>query len=98
MIGKLLTDNIDRKKKIVTEELKRRINPEELHVSSTRSGSIPGTHIVGFDSLADTIELKHTARNRSGFAVGTVLAAEWINGKKGFYNIDDMMKDIVEGA
>jgi 4-hydroxy-tetrahydrodipicolinate reductase len=96
MIGKILTDNIERKKKIVTEELKRQINPEELHVSSTRGGTIPGTHIVGFDSSADTIELKHTARSREGFALGAVIAAQWIQGKKGFYDIDDMFKSIIQ--
>lgn len=95
MIGKILTDNIERKKKIVTEELKRRIEPDEIHISSTRGGSIPGTHIVGFDSNADTIELKHTARGREGFALGAVMAAQWIKDKKGFYNIDDLMKSIV---
>ncbi|MEK6950049.1 MAG: dihydrodipicolinate reductase C-terminal domain-containing protein, partial [Nanoarchaeota archaeon] len=97
MIGKILTDNVDRKKKIVTEELKRRITPNELHISSTRSGSIPGTHIVGFDSPADTIELKHTARGREGFALGAIMAAQWIKDKKGFYNIDDLMDDIIGG-
>ena len=97
MIGKILTDNIDRKKKVVTEELKRKINPEELHVSSTRGGTIPGTHIVGFDSVADTIELSHVARNRHGFALGAITAAEWIQNKKGFYTIDDLMKEIVRG-
>ena len=97
MIGNILKDNMDRKNKIVTEELKRKIEPDELHISSTRSGSIPGTHIVGFDSTADTIELKHTARGRQGFALGAVMAAEWIKGKKGFYNIEDMMGNIIGG-
>ena len=96
MIGEILTNNIERKNKIVTEELKRKIEPDELHISSTRGGSIPGTHIVGFDSAADTIELKHTARNRGGFAMGAVMAAEWIQGKKGFYDINDMMKSIIQ--
>ena len=95
MIGNLITSNIKRKNKIVTQELKRRIEPNELHISSTRGGSIPGTHIVGFDSMADTIELTHTARGRQGFAVGAVMAAEWINKKKGFYDINAMMDDIL---
>ena len=95
MIGKILTDSITRKNKIVTEELKRKINPNEIHISSTRAGFIPGTHIVGFDSAADTIELKHAARGRQGFALGAIMAAEWINGKKGFYDINAMMKDII---
>jgi len=96
MIGKIIIENMERKNKVVTEELKRKIEPNELHISSTRGGSIPGTHIVGFDSAADTIELKHTARNRSGFALGAVMAAEWIKGRKGFYDINDLMKDIVQ--
>jgi len=96
MIGKILVDNIERKKKIVTEELKRKIDPDELHISSTRCGTIPGTHTVGFDSSADTIELTHTARSREGFALGAVTAAQWIQGKKGFYDINDMMKSIID--
>ena len=76
-IGKILIDNIKRKK--------------EINFASVRAGSIPGTHVVGFDSSADTIELKHTARSREGFALGALMAAKWINGKKGFYTIDDMM-------
>ena len=96
MIGKIIIENMERKNKVVTEELKRKIEPNELHISSTRAGSIPGTHIVGFDSAADTIELKHTARSRQGFAAGAVLAAEWIQGKKGVYDINDLMKDIVQ--
>jgi len=96
MIGKILTDNIERKNKIVTQELKRKIEPNELHVSSTRVGSIPGTHVVGFDSPADIIELKHTARTRGGFALGAIMAAEWIHNKKGFYDINDMMKSIIK--
>jgi 4-hydroxy-tetrahydrodipicolinate reductase len=94
MIGDLITKNIERKNKIVTEQLKRKINPDELHISSTRVGKIPGTHIVGFDSAADSIELKHTARNRQGFALGTIMAARWIQDKKGFYGMDDMLEDI----
>ena len=79
------------------EELKRKIAADELHISSTRGGSIPGTHIVGFDSATDTIELKHTARNRQGFALGAIMATQWIQGKKGFYDINDMMKEIIGG-
>ena len=96
MIGKILMGNIGRKSKIVAGELKRRIEPNELHISSTRAGKIFGTHIVGFDSDADSIELKHTAKGRHGFASGAVMAAEWINGKKGFYDINAMMDDIVK--
>ena len=96
MLGDILLKNIDRKSLLVSEELKRKINPEELHISSTRGGSVPGTHIVYFDSPVDTIELKHTARGREGFASGAVAAAEWIENKTGFFNINDMMQDIIK--
>ncbi|MEK6949749.1 MAG: 4-hydroxy-tetrahydrodipicolinate reductase, partial [Nanoarchaeota archaeon] len=78
MAAKIILSNLGRKKKIVTEELKRKINPDELHVSSTRAGTITGTHIVGFDSAADYIEIKHFAKSRQGFALGAIMAAEWI--------------------
>jgi 4-hydroxy-tetrahydrodipicolinate reductase len=96
-IGNILIENIERKKKLVFEKLDRKIEPEELHVSSVRAGDIPGTHVVGFDSAADTIELKHTARSRKGFALGALMAALFIKDKKGFFTIDDMMKAIIGG-
>ncbi len=52
-----------------------------------------GTHILAFDSDADYIELKHIAKNRSGLALGTLLAAEWIRDKKGLFTVDDLFKD-----
>ncbi len=92
MIGNLLAGQLDKKDKLVTERLDRQISPNELHVASVRGGYVPGTHVVMFDSLADTIEIKHTARSRDGFAMGAVLSAEWVKDKKGFFNIDDFMK------
>jgi len=68
-------------------ELDRKINADELHFASVRGGDIPGTHVVGFDSTADTIELKHTARSREGFALGAIMTAQWLKGKKGFFTI-----------
>ena len=91
-IGDILIKQIDRKDKLLFEKIDRKIEPNELHFASVRAGSIPGTHVVGFDSSADTIELKHEARNREGFAIGAIMAAQWINGKKGFYNINDILK------
>lgn len=95
-LGEILLQNIDRKKKLVYEKLDRKIEEDELHFASVRGGGIPGTHIIGFDSKPDSIELKHTARDRSGFAAGALKAAEWIKGKKGFYSIDDLIKEIVK--
>ncbi len=94
-IGEILIKNIKRKNKLLFEKIDRKINPNELHFASVRAGSIPGTHVVGFDSSADTIELKHTARNREGFAMGAIMAAQWIKNKKGFFDIKNMMEDII---
>ena len=95
-IGDIMIKNIKRKKKIITERLDRKIEQDELHIASIRAGTIPGTHIVGFDSSVDEIELKHTAKTRAGFANGAIAASKWIEGKKGFYSIDDMMKEIIK--
>jgi 4-hydroxy-tetrahydrodipicolinate reductase len=95
MLGKILLDNIERKQKLVYEMLDRKIEPDELHFSSSRGGAIPGTHLVTFDSAVDTIEIKHTARGRQGFATGAIMAAEFIKDKTGFYNINDLMNAIV---
>ncbi len=62
----------------------------ELLIESHRIEEVPGTHTVIYSSEIDQIELKHTAHNRKGFAVGAVLAAEWLKGKKGFFEISEM--------
>ncbi len=93
-LGGILLDNIERKKTLQTEKLDRAPTPEELHFGSVRAGNIPGTHVIGFESGADIVELKHTARNRSGFAMGAVIAAEWIHGKKGFHTFTDFMESL----
>ena len=63
-----------------------------IDMSSTRAGSIPGTHVIGFDGVSDTIELTHTARDRRGFAQGALLAAKWIQGRRGWYSMRDVLK------
>jgi len=95
MLGKILQETLDRKQKLVVDKLDRKIEPDEIHFSSSRGGSIPGTHLIMFDSPVDTIEIKHTARGREGFAAGAVLAAEFIQGKTGFYGIDDLMDEVI---
>jgi 4-hydroxy-tetrahydrodipicolinate reductase len=64
-------------------------------IASIRAGFIPGTHVIGFDSEADTIILEHRARSRQGFAEGAVLAARWIAGKKGIYDFRQVFREIV---
>ena len=67
-------------------------------VAATRAGNIPGTHRVGFDGPADQITLAHTARSREGFAFGAIMAAEWIIGKKGFFEFGSVMDKVSSGA
>ena len=64
-----------------------------IAVSSTRVGSIPGTHTVGFDGPSETIELTHTIRDRAVFARGALTAAAWLVGKQGWFSIRDLLKD-----
>lgn len=68
---------------------------KDFNVSSTRAGNIPGTHRIGFDGAADQILLEHTARSREGFAAGAIIAAEWIAGKKGFFEFGEVMNEIL---
>jgi len=82
-----------KKTKIITEKLDRAPEQDELHIASVRGGSIPGIHTVLMDSQADTIEIRHSARNRRGFALGAVMAAEWVINKKGFYTVDDFINE-----
>jgi len=64
--------------------------PNELLIESHRIEEVPGTHTVIYSSEVDELEFKHTAHSRAGFALGAILAAEWLHGKKGFYSIKDM--------
>ena len=63
----------------------------EIHIESERTGEVPGTHIITYQSGIDSIEIKHEAHNRQGFALGAVLAAEWIKDKKGVFSMSDML-------
>lgn len=63
---------------------------DQLLIESHRIDDVPGTHTVLYSSEVDQLEFKHTAHSRAGFALGAVIAAEWLNGKKGFYNVTEM--------
>lgn len=84
-------------REIVSKELAGSASDEGVRVpiAATRAGNIPGTHRVGFDGSADQILLEHTARSREGFAFGAIMAAEWIVGKKGFYEFPDVIDEIL---
>ncbi|MGM0689051.1 MAG: 4-hydroxy-tetrahydrodipicolinate reductase [Bacillota bacterium] len=96
-IGEILLSTLDRKQILFNGIPDRVINEEELIISSTRCGAIPGIHQVIFDSEVDTITLEHRARNREGFAAGALVAAEWVCSKRGFYSIDDLVDSIIGG-
>ena len=74
-------------KKIVESEYQR-----ETPTASTRAGYIPGTHTVGFDSEVDTVTITHTARSRAGFAEGAIVAAKWIQNRKGLYEFSQIFQ------
>lgn len=94
MAEKILAAN-GRKKRIQTQTVHRGIEQDELHIVSLRGGSVPGIHTVLLDSPADTIEIRHSARNRGGFALGAVMAAEWVVKRTGFFSVGDFIGDIL---
>ncbi|HIP31618.1 MAG TPA: 4-hydroxy-tetrahydrodipicolinate reductase [Crocinitomicaceae bacterium] len=65
----------------------------QFAVISHRKENVPGTHEVEYTSEIDTIEIKHTAHSRQGFALGAVIAAEWVKDKKGIYTMEDVIKN-----
>ena len=64
---------------------------DEILIDAKRIENVPGTHSVFYNSQVDSIEIKHTAHNREGFALGAVIAAEWLAGKKGIYSMKDVL-------
>ncbi len=67
----------------------------ELPISSFREGEVPGTHVVTYESDEDVISIEHRAKNRKGFALGAVLAAEFAAGKSGIFSMKDMLKELI---
>jgi 4-hydroxy-tetrahydrodipicolinate reductase len=74
----------------LVDEMKKAGYTRPIDVGSNRAGAHPGTHEIGFDSSADTITLRHTARSREGFARGALKAARWLTGKQGFYEFSEI--------
>ncbi|MCS4237709.1 4-hydroxy-tetrahydrodipicolinate reductase [Myroides gitamensis] len=64
---------------------------KQIHIDAVREDQVPGTHTVRYDSSIDQIEIKHTAHNREGFALGAVVAAEWLKDKKGIFSMKDVL-------
>jgi len=79
----------ERKEKWVHETVE---NPEELGIKSYRTDNVPGTHVVRYESEEDNIEIIHTAKSRRGFAMGAIMAAEWLVGKTGFFDMKNLLE------
>jgi len=91
-IAEDILQRLDRKKDWVN---RAESNASEIPVISHRIADVSGIHEVRYESDTDIIELKHTAKSRTGFAEGAVKAAEWLAGRKGFFTMDDMLSDII---
>lgn len=87
-IAEDLIKNLNNKETWVKENT---VNETEITVRSFREGKVPGTHTVKYDSDVDYIEIKHSAKNRKGFALGAILAAEFTKNNKGFLTMDDLL-------
>lgn len=84
-------ENLERKQKWVNAPTE---NKSELEIISKRIDEVPGTHTVNYTSTIDEISITHIAHNRKGFALGAVIAAEWVQGKKGVFGMDDLMVNL----
>jgi 4-hydroxy-tetrahydrodipicolinate reductase len=76
------------------ETMKANGYAKPIDVTASRGGAHPGTHEIGFDSAADTITIRHTARSRDGFARGALRAARWLAGKKGFFDFRAIVNEL----
>jgi 4-hydroxy-tetrahydrodipicolinate reductase len=96
MIASHVIKNMKRKRRAVWDKLDRPPEPDEIHFSSLRVGAETGVHGLVFDSAADSIEIRHTARNRDGLVSGALIAAEWLDrniraGRRGVFTMDDVL-------
>ena len=73
--------------------IKRLLGSEDIEITSIREGDIVGQHVIMLDSPNDTMMLVHDAKSRRGFAEGAVIAAEWLQGRKGFFEFKDVLKE-----
>lgn len=88
-IAEIILDKVERKKTWVNRPAG---SPEELPVISVREGEIPGIHTITCESDTEKLILRHEAKGRKGLALGAVLAAEWLQGKKGYFGMSDMLR------
>jgi 4-hydroxy-tetrahydrodipicolinate reductase len=88
-LAEIILAGIYRKKQWVNHS---QAHPEELQVLSVREGEIPGIHTITCESDFDKLVLRHEAKGRQGFAIGALLAAEWLKGKAGFFGMNDLLR------
>ncbi len=88
-LAKQIEKNLSRKGGWTMDELHAK---EQIHIEAKRIKDVSGTHVITYQSDIDTIQIKHEAHNRKGFALGAVMAAEFLNGKKGVYQMKDVLK------
>ncbi|MBN2891572.1 MAG: 4-hydroxy-tetrahydrodipicolinate reductase [Bacteroidales bacterium] len=88
-IANQIISEIDRKNSWKLDQA----NNKEIKINAVREDEVPGTHTVIYDSDVDFIEIKHSAKNRRGLAFGAVLAAEYVQNKKGFFTMQDLLKN-----
>jgi 4-hydroxy-tetrahydrodipicolinate reductase len=87
-LANVIIDQLDRKSNWVNQKPNA---TTELEIESLRLPDVPGTHVIRYSSAADEIEITHTAKNRTGFATGAVLAAEWLIGRTGIFTMKDVL-------
>ena len=97
-LEKIVLENFTRKTGVEEGRPEGSMKEEIFHFASIRGGDVPGTHALNFESEFDSIELKHVARNRKGFALGSILAARWILGKKGVFTEATLMNELLAKA
>lgn len=93
-LAEQLINNLDEKRDWIClehEEEEKSISNESIPIYAFREDGVPGTHTINYTSDIDTISLTHTAHNRRGFALGAVLAAEFISAKKGIFTMNDVL-------
>ena len=71
-------------------------DPGKLLINHVRHGEVPGIHRITWESTVDSISIEHSAKSRAGFALGAVMAAEWLAGRRGYHSIDEMMTELIK--
>lgn len=99
VVGQVLLEELPNKSKLVYERLERKIASDEIHFASVRGGPVNFEHTVEFGSSADTITIKHTAKNRMGYAHGAIQAARWLlTQPNGFYDFQSFVESLLRRA